>query len=81
MVLRYFLQKLLNDPRVIDTLADSAPIRKAAKATAHVIQKAQVAAHEALESETAKIASNIKDNITKDIQKGIKSLGDNNKPK
>jgi len=74
MVLRHILQRLLNDPRVIDNLADSYPIRRAAKATARVIQQAQLGFEEAAKSELARKAENIKKNVTKEVEEGLKGI-------
>lgn len=72
MVLRYLLAKFLNNPQVIDRLADSYPIRRAAKLTAYAIQKTKIAAEEAFESELAKKASNFQQNVKKEIHEGLK---------
>uniref|UniRef100_A0A8D0HDP7 Uncharacterized protein n=1 Tax=Sphenodon punctatus TaxID=8508 RepID=A0A8D0HDP7_SPHPU len=42
MVLRRLLFALLNDPRLIERLAESWPIRKAARVTASALARAQV---------------------------------------
>jgi len=84
-MLRFFLQKLLNDPRVIDKLADSPPVRQAAKATARVILRAQLAAKEAGQSQLAQQASEFKDQgvraagmfkdqVAKEIEQGTKGF-------
>jgi len=46
MVLRALLNRLLNHPEIIDKLADSPPIRSAARAAAGVIVEGQAAAKE-----------------------------------
>lgn len=72
MVLRYLISKFLNNPQIIDKLADSYPIRRAAKFTAYAILKTKIAAEEALESDIAKRANKFQDTVSKEIKEGLK---------
>jgi len=65
MVLRYLIAKLLNSPQIIDRLADSYPIRRAAQLTVFALNKGKAAAKEAIEAEVTKKASNIQNEVTK----------------
>ena len=72
MVLKYLLGRLINNPQIIDKLADSYPIRQAARATAYAIQKSKIAAQEALETEALKKASNFQKKFSEELEKGFK---------
>jgi len=73
MVLRYFLKRFINNPYVIDRLADSRPIRSAAKFVAYLYQRSRVAAGEALEtSDIKKRAERFTDTFTKELESELK---------
>lgn len=74
MVLRYFLNRILNNHQVIDRLADWYPIRRAAKLTAYAIQRSKIVANEALETEVAKKASNFQQKFSEELQAGFKDI-------
>lgn len=57
MVLRALLERLLNHPQIIDKLANSAPIRQAAKVTASAIVDGQAAAQEVYEKTVKEITA------------------------
>lgn len=62
MVLRSLLERLLHHPQVIDKLADSYPIRQAAKVAAGIIVEGRSAAQEAFDK-TAKQLSDAKNKL------------------
>ena len=74
MVLRYLLNRILNNPQIIDKIAESYPIRRAAQLTAYALQRGKVAAEEALESETKKQVSRFSERFKEEIQKGFKEI-------
>lgn len=74
MVLRYLLSRFLNNPRIIEKLAESYPIRRAAQLTAYALQRSKIAAGEALESETKKRVARFSERLTQEIQKGFKEI-------
>jgi len=69
MVLRYFLNKLVNNPYVIERLADSRPIRTAARFVAFLYQKSRA---ELGSSDLAKRANRFTDTFTKELESEIK---------
>jgi len=79
MVLRFLLAKLLNSPQIIDRLADSYPIRRAAQLTVFALNKGKAAAKEAIEAEVTKKANNIQSSILKDVKEGFKKISEENK--
>lgn len=79
MVLRFLLAKLLNSPQIIDRLADSYLIRRAAQLTVFALNKGKAAAKDAIEAEVTKKASNIQGSILKDIKEGFKKIAEENK--
>jgi len=79
MVLRFLLAKLLNSPQIIDRLADSYPIRRAAQLTVFALNKGKAAAKDAIEAEVTKKASNIQSSILKDVKEGFKKIAEENK--
>lgn len=76
MVLRYLLERFLNNPQVIDKLADSYPIRRAAQLTAYALQRGKVAAKEAVESEVAKRMSQFQSDFSQEVKEGFRKKGD-----
>jgi len=79
MVLRYLLAKLLNSPQIIDRLADSYPIRRAAQLTVFALNKGKVAAKEAIEAEVTKRANNIQSTFRKELKEGFEKIAQENK--
>jgi len=71
MVLRYLLIKLLNNPQIIDRLADSYPIRRAAQLTVFALNKGKAVAKEAIEAEVTKRANNIQSTFRKEVKEGF----------
>jgi len=56
MVLRSLLERLLNNPQVIEKLSESYPIRQAAKAAASVIVQGQAAAEDVFKKTQQELA-------------------------
>lgn len=79
MVLKYLLSRLINNPRVIDKLSESYPIRRAAQLTAYALQKGKVAAQDAVESEVSKRLNKFQEEFTKELKEGFKEQGKNKK--
>jgi len=79
MVLRFLLAKLLNSPQIIDRLADSYPIRRAAQLTVFALNKGKAAAKNAIEAEVTKKANNIQSSVLKDIKEGFQKIAEENK--
>jgi len=79
MVLRFLIAKLLNSPQIIDRLADSYPIRRAAQLTVFALNKGKAVAKEAIEAEVSKKASNIQSSILKDVKEGFEKIAQENK--
>ncbi|KAG7160280.1 NCBP2AS2-like [Homarus americanus] len=75
MVLRYLLQRLLNSPEIIDKLAESYPIRRAAQLTAYAFQRGK----EAIESEGPKRVGQFKKDFTQEVKEGFKKIQEENK--
>jgi len=79
MVLRYLLVKLLNSPQIIDRLADSYPIRRAAQLTVFALNKGKTVAKEAIEAEVTKKANNIQSTFVKELKEGFEKISQENK--
>lgn len=79
MVLRYLLIKLLNNPQIIDRLADSYPIRRAAQLTVFALNKGKAVAKEAIEAEVTKRANNIQSTFRKEVKEGFEKISQENK--
>jgi len=79
MVLRYILAKLLNSPQIIDRLADSYPIRRAAQLTVFALNKGKAATKEAIEAEVTKKANNIQSTFLKELKEGFEKIAQENK--
>lgn len=74
MVLRYLLHKLINNPQVIEKLAESYPIRRAAQITAYALQQGKEAVKEAAESEVTKRVNRFKQDFTQEVKEGFKKI-------
>ncbi|KAK4300141.1 hypothetical protein Pmani_027629 [Petrolisthes manimaculis] len=74
MVLRYLLNKILNNPEVINRLAESYPIRRAAQITAYAIQRGKSATKDAIDSEVNKRVGRFRTSLYHDIKEGFKKL-------
>jgi len=72
MVLKYLLTRLINNPRVIDKLSESYPIRRAAQLTAYALQKGKVAAQDAVQSEVSKRLNKFQEEFNKELKEGFK---------
>lgn len=81
MVLRYLLSRILNNPQIIDKLAESYPIRRAAQITAYALQRGKVAASEALDSETSKRVQQFRQDFTQEVKEGFKKIEEDTKNK
>lgn len=77
MVLRYLLQRFLNNPEVIDKLADSYPIRRAAQLTAYAFQRGK----EAVETGATKQVGQFKKNFVEQVKEGFKKIQEENELK
>ena len=77
MVLKYLLTRLVNNPQVIEKLAESYPIRRAAQLTAYAIQKGKSTANEVGGSEVKKRVNRFKEEFTKEIKEGFKEKQNN----
>lgn len=80
MVLKYLLYKLINNPQIIDKLADSYPIRRAAQLTAYAIQRGKAAAQEATEAEINKRLNKFQDTFKQELKEGFKTEAEKKKP-
>ncbi|MCL4139838.1 UNVERIFIED_CONTAM: hypothetical protein GTU68_057827 [Idotea baltica] len=67
MVLRFLLSKLLNSTQVVEKLAESYPIRRAAQLTAYAIQRLKVAGSSPFEF------GRFLGNFKKELAEGFKS--------
>lgn len=76
MVLRYLLHRLINNPQVIEKLAESYPIRRAAQITAYALQQGKEAIKEAAESEVSKRANRFKQDFTQEVKEGFKKISE-----
>lgn len=74
MVLRYLLERFLNNPQVIDKLADSYPIRRAAQLTAYALQRGKVAAQDAVESEVTKRMNQFRSDFYQELKEGFRKI-------
>lgn len=64
---------------IIDRLADSYPIRRAAQLTVFALNKGKLVAKEAIEQEVAKKASNIQNTFVKEVKEGFEKIAQENK--
>jgi len=74
MVLRYLLNRILNNPYLIEKLAESYPIRRAAQITAYTIQRSKLAAAEALESEAKKRIDRFSADFKQELKQGFEQI-------
>lgn len=74
MVLRYLLHRLINNPQVIEKLAESYPIRRAAQITAYALQRGKEAIKEAAESEASKRVNKFGQDFTQEVKEGFKKI-------
>lgn len=74
MVLRYLLHKLINNPQVIEKLAESYPIRRAAQITAYALQQGKEAIKEAAESEATKRVNRFREDFSQEVKEGFKKV-------
>lgn len=79
MVLRYLLHKILNNPQVIDRLAESYPIRRAAQLTAYGLQKGKIAARDFFESEASKRFTSFQEQFNKELKDGFQKINEDKK--
>lgn len=77
MVLRYLLNRLLNNSEVIDRLAESYPIRRAAQLTAYAFQRSK----EAIESGATKRVGQFRSDFMKEVKEGFKKIQEENQRK
>lgn len=73
MVLKYLLSAVLNKVQVVEKLAESRPIRRAAQITAYALMKAQIAGKEAT---TKVLKSNTVRQIRHETSELPKDIGD-----
>lgn len=74
MVLRYLLHRLINNPQVIEKLAESYPIRRAAQITAYALQQGKEAVKDAVESEATKKLNRFREDFTQEVKEGFKKI-------
>lgn len=79
MVLKYLLSRFLNNPQVIEKLAESYPIRRAAQITAYALQRGKAAASEALDSEASKRIEQFRRDFSQEVKEGFKKIEEENK--
>ncbi|KAM4604950.1 protein NCBP2AS2-like [Polymixia lowei] len=73
MVLKYLLSALLNKARVVEKLAESGPVRKAARITAYAVLRAQLAGRRAA---TGVLKSNTLRQIRHEASELPRDIGD-----
>lgn len=77
MPLRALLRYLMHNEQLIQSLADSAPMRRAAQFTAYLFQKGQEIGEEQLRSKINESGSRIrsfKQTFMKEMQEGMKQI-------
>ncbi|KAM9439163.1 protein NCBP2AS2-like [Clarias gariepinus] len=85
MVLRRILYALINNAQLVERLAESRPIRRAAQLTAFAITRAQIAGKDAARQiragELSERGARVRDSFLKEVKQGMKAASEQIKNK
>lgn len=85
MVLRRLLYALINNAQLVERLAESRPIRRAAQLTAFAITRAQIAGKDAARQigarELAQKGARLRDTFLREVKEGMRDASRQSKDK